>query len=239
SSKTSRGSHIKSLLQVTANEEITTLVGTKEMSDELYLFMATAAGVVKKTATSEFRNAKTKGMQAVRLDEGDSLVSGILTTGKQELLLVSRRGQALRISEEEVRAMGRASRGVAGMKLSEGDELCAAIPVEEGSKILVVTERGTGKRVEFSEFSPHGRGTGGQRVFGNVDGKGEIIGALTVADSDSVMCITSQGTSLRVKVSDISVQGRASSGVKVVDVSEPDYVVAIDKVASDDESENS
>ena len=118
------------------------------------------------------------------------------------------------------------------MKLSEGDELCAAIPVEEGSKILVVTERGTGKRVEFSEFAPHGRGTGGQRVFGNVDGKGEIIGALTVADDDSVMCITSQGTSLRVKADGISVQGRASSGVKVVDVSEPDYVVAIDKVAS-------
>lgn len=238
SSKASRGSHIKSLLQVTANEEITTLVGTKDISDDQYLFMATAAGVVKKTSTTEFRNAKTRGMQAVRLDEGDSLVSGILTTGKQELLLVSRRGQALRISEEEVRAMGRASRGVAGMKLSEGDELCAAIPVTEGSKILVVTEKGTGKRVEFSEFSPHGRGTGGQRVFGNVDGKGEIIGALTVADSDSVICITSQGTSLRVKADVISVQGRGSSGVKVVDVTEPDYVVAIDKVASDDDSEN-
>jgi len=235
--KTSRGSHIKSLLQVTANEEITTVVGTKEIADDQFLFMATANGVVKKTATMEFRNAKTRGMQAIRLDDGDSLVSGLLTSGKQELLLISRRGQALRVSEEEVRAMGRASRGVAGMKLAEGDELCAAIPVVEGAKILVVTEKGVGKRVDFEEFAAHGRATGGQRVFGNVDGKGEIIGALTVADEDSIICITSQGTSLRVKAADISVQGRGSSGVRVVNVEEPDYVVGIDKITGDDSQE--
>ncbi len=231
-SKVSRGSHIKSLLQVSANEEITTIVNLKEFSENTYLFMATANGIVKKTATNEFRNAKARGMQAVRLDDGDTLVSAILSSGSDELLLVSRRGQALRISEEEVRPMGRASRGVAGMKLSEGDELCAAIHVESDSKILVVTEKGIGKRVEFEEFASHGRGTGGQRVFGNVDEKGELIGALTVKDDDNVMCITSQGTSLRVDASKISVQGRSSSGVKVVDITSPDYVVAIDRIAS-------
>lgn len=234
-SKTSRGSHIKSLLAVNANEEITTVVNMKEFSETQYLFMATAGGVVKKTPTYEFRNAKTKGMQAAGLKDGDKLVSAILSTGNDELLLVTRRGQALRISEEEVRSMGRTGRGVIGMKLSAGDEICAAIHVDESSKILVVTEKGIGKRVEFTEFSAHGRGTGGQRIFGNVDEKGEIIGALTIGDEDSVMCITSQGTSLRVEAKEISQQGRASSGVKIVDIVEPDYVVGIDRIAKGEE----
>ena len=234
-SKTSRGSHIKSLLQVTANEDVSAIVGLRDFTEGQYLFMATANGVVKKTPTTEFKNAKSRGMQAVRLDEGDHLVSAIFSSGKDELLLVSRRGQALRISEEEVRPMGRASRGVIGMKLSQGDELCAAIHVEEDAKILVITEKGIGKRVDFEEFSAHGRGTGGQKIFGNVDDKGEIIGALTVKDNDSVMCITGQGTSIRVKAEDISKQGRASSGVKVVDITSPDYVVGIDRIANDEE----
>ncbi len=234
-SKISRGSHIKSLLAVTANEEITTIVSMKEFSEEQYLFMATANGIVKKTMTNEFRNAKAKGMQAVRLDEGDTLVSAVLSSGKDEILLVSRRGQALRISEEEVRPMGRASHGVTGMKLSEGDEICATIHVDTEAKILVITEKGVGKRVEFSDFAAHGRGTGGQRVFGNIDDKGEIIGALTVKDEDSFMCITSQGTSIRVKASDITVQGRAASGIRVVDITDPDYVVGIDKIAAEED----
>ena len=235
-SKTSRGSHIRSFLQITANEEITTVVSLKEFSETQYLFMATSNGVVKKTSTYEFRNAKARGMQAARLDSGDTLVSAILSSGKDELLLVSRRGQALRISEEEVRPMGRAGRGVAGMKLSSGDELCAAIHVEQDAKILVVTEKGIGKRVDFDEFNAHGRGTGGQRVFGNVEDKGEIIGALTVHDSDSVMCITGQGNSIRVEASSISKQGRTSSGVKVADITSPDYVMGIDRIANEESS---
>lgn len=233
-SKTSRGSHIKSLLQVSANEEITTVVSLKEFSESQFLFMATANGIVKKTPTNEFRNAKARGMQAVRLDDGDKLVSAILSSGNDELLLVSRRGQALRISEEEVRPMGRSSRGVNGMRLSSGDELCAAIHVEDNANIFVITEKGVGKRVDFSEFNAHGRGTGGQRVFGNVEDKGEITGALTVHDDDSVMCITSQGTSIRIKASEISKQGRASSGVRVVNINSPDYVVGIDRIAGSD-----
>jgi DNA gyrase subunit A len=234
-SKSSRGSHIKSLLTVNANEEITTIVSLKEFVDNQYLFMATANGVVKKTPTSEFRNAKARGMQAARLDDGDKLVSAILSSGKDELLLVSRRGQALRISEEDVRPMGRGSRGVTGMKLAQGDEMAAAIHVEEDASILVVTEKGAGKRVDFGEFNAHGRATGGQKVFGNIDDKGEIIGALTVKDSDTVMCITSQGISLRVDAASISKQGRSSSGVRVVDISGPDYVVGIDRIANDED----
>ena len=235
-SKTSRGSHIKSLLQVSANEEITITERIRDFSDVEYLFMATANGIVKKTPTSDFRNAKSRGMQAIRLDEGDRLVSTVLSTGNFEIMLISRRGQALRIKEEDVRPMGRSSRGVNGMKLSEGDELCAATPVIPDTEILVITESGFGKRVDFDEFSAHGRGTSGQRIFGNVDSKGEIIGALTVKEDDSIMCITSQGTSLRVELKDISKQGRGSSGVRVVDIQAPDYVIGIDRIASNKEN---
>ena len=237
-SKTSRGSHIKSLLQVSADEEITIVEKIKEFTENEYLFMATANGVVKKTPLSEFRNAKAKGMQAIRLDEGDKLVSTVRSIGSFEIMLVSRRGQALRIKEEDVRPMGRSSRGVSGMKLASGDELCAATPVIPETLMLVITESGYGKRVDFEEFSAHGRGTGGQKVFGDVDGKGEIIGALTVKEDDSIMAITSQGTSLRVEASAISKQGRSSSGVKIVDIEAPDYVVGIDRIANSDDEDS-
>ena len=231
-SKTSRGSHVKSFLAVSANEEITIVERIRDFSETEYLFMATANGIVKKTPTSEFRNAKARGMQAIRLDDGDRLVSTVRSTGKFEIMLISRRGQALRITEEDVRPMGRSSRGVNGMKLSSGDELCAATPVIPDTEILVITESGFGKRVDFDEFSAHGRGTGGQKIFGNVDGKGEIIGALTVKEDDSIMCITSQGTSLRVELKDISKQGRGSSGVRIVNIDAPDSVVGIDRIAN-------
>ncbi|MBD5427911.1 MAG: DNA topoisomerase (ATP-hydrolyzing) subunit A [Treponema sp.] len=234
-SRNSRGSHIKSLLSVSANEEITTIVTMKEFKEDLNVFMATANGVVKKTPITEFANAKTRGIVAIKLEEGDHLVSSIMTTGNDELMLVTRRGQALRITEEDVRPMGRASRGVTGIRLSSGDELAAAICVKSNMNALVITEKGFGKRVDFDEYSAHGRGTGGQKIFGNVEDKGEIIGALAVADSDEVVCMTSQGKTLRVRADSISKQGRASSGVRILEIEAPDYVVGLDRVAKDEE----
>lgn len=235
--KQSRGSHIKSLLKVSPNEDITTTVAIKDFKEDEFLFMATANGVVKKTPTSEFKNAKDRGTTAVRLDDGDTLVSAILTSGNNEVLLVSRKGQALRIEESDVRPMGKTSRGVSGLKLASGDELCSAITIgtEEDARICVITERGIGKRVDPNEFNSHGRGTGGQKIFGNVDDKGEIIGAVCIHDSESLMCLTSQGVSLKVLATAISEQGRAASGTRVVTITEPDYVIGIDKVANEDE----
>lgn len=233
-SRISRGSHIKSLLAVSANEEITTIVNFKEFTEDQFLFMATANGVIKKTCIKEFANAKSRGIGAIKLDPGDRLVSTILTSGNDELVLISRRGKALRIKETNIRPMGRAGHGNKGLKLGEGDELSAAIRVEDSSSILVLTEKGYGKRARFEDYKVHGRGTGGQRVFGNVDNKGEIIGALSVSDKDEIVCMTGQGKTLRVKVSTINVQGPASSGVSVVKVDEPDYLVGLDKIANED-----
>ncbi|MCQ2589102.1 MAG: DNA topoisomerase (ATP-hydrolyzing) subunit A [Treponema sp.] len=233
--KTSRGSNIKGILQVGPDEEITTIVALKEFSEDQYLFMTTAKGVVKKVKTSEFTNAKTRGIIGIKLNDGDKLISAVKTSGNSEVMMVSRCGKALRISEDTVRTMGRASCGIKGMKLAEGDEIAAAVEVKDDSNIILLTEKGYGKRISFEHFSIHGRGTGGQRIFGNTEAKGEIIGALDVKEKDEVVCMTSQGKTLRFKASEIKEQGQGASGVKMVKVTEPDYLVGIDKVQDKDE----
>lgn len=235
SEKAARGAHIKGLLQVGPDEEITTVVSLKEFSDDLFLFMTTAQGVVKKVRSTEFQNAKTRGIIGIKLNDNDKLISAIPTTGDCEVMLISRRGKALRITEDSVRLMGRASCGIKGMKLSEGDEIASAVKVEKDANMILLTEKGVGKRISFDLYSVHGRGTGGQRIFGNTESKGEIIGAINVKDKDEVVCMTSQGKTLRFKATDIKEQGTGASGVNVVRVTEPDFIVGLDKVQADDE----
>ncbi len=235
SEKTSRGAHIKGLLQVGPDEEITTIVSLKEFSDEKYLFMITAQGIIKKVRSTEFANARAKGIIGIKLNSGDKLISAVPTDGNSEIMLISRRGKGLRISENTVRSMGRATCGIKGMKLTEGDEIAAAVPIQEDSNMILMTEKGYGKRISFDLYSTHGRGTGGQRVFGNTDGKGEIIGAINVKDKDELVCMTSQGKTLRFKATDIKEQGQGASGVTVVKVTEPDFLVGIDKVEDKEE----
>lgn len=250
-SRTSKGSHIKSLLTVSPNEDITAIVSLKDFSDNEYLFMGTAAAVVKKVKTSEFVNAKTRGIVAINLDEGDKLVSALLTKGSDEIVLISRRGQALRTNEENIRAMGRSSRGVSGMKLSSGDELTGLLRVDSANaasndvedqapnkteKMLILSEYGYGKRVDFSEFSSHGRGTGGQKIYTVTEKTGEIVGCVSVLENDDIMCITSQGKSIKLKVSEVRVMGRAAQGVRILNIDKPDFVMGLDRVVKEDEA---
>ena len=222
--------HIKSMIQIGADEEITTVVTLKEFSENQYLFMTTASGVVKRVQTNEFINAKTRGIIGLKLHDGDKLISAVQTDGSSEIILVTRRGKALRFAEDSVRPMGRASAGIKGMKLSEGDEVTGAVIVTDDSTILLLTEKGYGKRVRFEDFNPHGRGTSGQRIFGNTESRGEIIGLISVQDSDEIVCMTSQGKTLRVLAKTINQQGTGSTGVTVVKISEPDFLVGLDKV---------
>ncbi len=237
SSKNSRGGHIKSLLAVDANEEIATVVSLKNFNDTEYLFMATAGGVIKKVPTNDFRNAKTRGIIAINLDEGDKIVSAILTTGKDELILISRKGKGLRITEEQVRPMGRASRGVCGLKLSSEDELTSAVRVTEESSLLLITEYGYGKRTKFDNYNQHSRGTAGQISYGINDKTGEVIAAVSVSEQDEVMCITSLGKTIRSSASGISEQQRASQGVSVIKIDPPDYVIGVDRIVNEEENE--
>ena len=159
-------------------------------------------------------------------------------------MLISRKGQALRTHEEHVRAMGRSSRGVSGMKLSDGDELTGMLRVDTGKdrppekveKMLIISEFGYGKRVDFSEFSSHGRGTGGQKIYTVSDKTGEIVGCVNVFDDDDIMCITSQGKSIKMKVNDIRVMGRSAQGVRLLSIDKPDFVIGLDRIVKEDEA---
>jgi DNA gyrase subunit A len=256
-SRTSKGSHIKSLLTVSPNEDITAIVALKDFNTEPaassgsgavddtgndspvsgggpYLFMGTARGVVKKAAVSEFSNAKTRGIIAIHLDEGDRLVSALLTGGSDEVVLISRKGQALRTGEDQVRPMGRSSRGVSGMKLDNDDELTGLLKVTPEEKMLILSEFGYGKRVDFSEFSGHGRGTGGQRIYTVTEKTGEIVGCVNVQDSEEIMCITSQGKSIKLKVQDIRVMGRSAQGVRILSIDKPDFVIGLDRIVKEE-----
>jgi DNA gyrase subunit A len=205
-----------------------------EGSQGPYLFMGTARGVVKKVAVSEFSNAKTRGIIAIKLDEGDKLVSALLSGGKDEVVLISRKGRALRTHEEHIRAMGRSSRGVTGMKLGNNDELTGVLRVNTEEKMLIISECGFGKRVDYSEFSSHGRGTGGQRIYTVSEKTGEIVGCVSALDDEEIMCITSQGKSIKLKVSSIRVMGRSAQGVKILSIDKPDFVIGVDRIVKEE-----
>jgi DNA gyrase subunit A len=236
-SRAARGAHIKGLLAISPNEEITAIVDFSDFSETEYLLMGTLRGVVKKVATNDFVNAKTRGIIAINLDEGDRLVSACLTHGQDEVVLITRKGQALRMTEKDVRAMGRASRGVCGIKLENADELTAMLRVSADQKMLVLTEYGYGKRVEFDNFNPHSRATHGQMIYCPEDKTGEIVGAITVLDSDDVVVITSQGKTLKIAADSVSIQGKGAKGVRVLNIDKPDFVIGLDKVAKEEEAE--
>ena len=234
-SRAARGTHVRSLLNVSSDEEITAVVRFSEFTDERFLFMATTRGIVKKVRVSDFTNAKTRGITAINIVEGDKLAAAMLTGGEDDLVLVTRNGRGLRIEEGSVRPMGRASRGVQGIRLSGSDELAGAVTVSENTKMFLMTQYGFGKRTDFEELSPHGRGTGGQKVYSVNERTGEVVGVQPVADVDDLVVVTSQGSSIKVKVSQIAAQSRAAGGVRVVNIDRPDFVVGVGRAAADDD----
>jgi DNA gyrase subunit A len=238
-SRYAKGTHVRSLLQISADEEVTAVVSLKDFTPDVHLFMATAKGVVKKVTADQFTNARTRGITAIKLDDGDRLCDAVLTNGDEEMFLVTRRGKGLRFHEDSVRAMGRPSRGVTGIKLSRNDEVSGCVVVTEGEQMLTVTEYGYGKRTPYDEFSAHGRGTGGQIAYGVNDRTGELVDILSVNDESEVMIITSQGQTIKLSAAVIPSQSRSATGVRVVDIKKPDYVVGLDRTAGDQEETES
>ena len=236
-SKTSRGSHIKTLLAISANEEITSVINLTDFSENEFIFMATRRGIVKKVKTSDFTNARTRGIIALNLSSNDRLMSSVLTDGKNEVILISRSGNALRFHEEVVRAMGRNSRGVQGLKLSSNDELIGVLRVSEGEQMFLVSENGFGKRVEYDNFNPHGRGTRGQIAYKTDEKTGEVVGTLSVGEEDDIVCITSQGNSIKLQVETIPSQGRLARGVILVNIEKPDQLVGVARVVNEKDEE--
>ena len=234
-SKTARGQSVKSLLAISTDEEVATVISFKEFSEDIYILMATSRGVVKKVATSKFSNARKKGIISIKLDSMDKVVTAKLTDGNDELIFVTKIGYALRFNEKAIRPMGRATRGVTGIKLSKEDELAGVLKISEGEKMLLVSEYGYGKRIECSNFTPHHRATRGQICYKTSDKTGELVGVISAAKQDDFVCITSQGIMIKIELNDISVQGKAAMGVKVVNINKPDIVVGIARVIKEDE----
>lgn len=229
-SRQARGSHIRSLLAISEDEEITAVVDFNDFSEDEFILMGTLNGVVKKVATKEFANAKTRGIIGISLDEGDRLVSAILTGGSDEVVLLSRKGLALRMAEAQVRQMGRTARGVRGILLQDKDELAAMLRVDSQQSMLIITQNGSGKRVKYDLFSSHSRGTHGQIIYDPDEASGEVIQAVSVQEEDEVMVITSMGKTIKLSVSSVREMGKTARGVRIVNIDPPDFVIGMDKI---------
>jgi DNA gyrase subunit A len=231
--RTAKGKALVNLLPLTEGERITIALNVKDFK-EGFLVMFTKKGIVKKTALKEYSNPRSKGIIAVSLDEGDELIAVKRTTGKNDLIIGTRSGLAARFKEDDVRAVGRTARGVIGIRLSEGDEVVSADVVEEGTSLLTVTEKGLGKRTKPEEYPVHGRGGKGVISIKLTERGGNAVGLLQVKDEDEIVLITNSGKLIRTKADSISVQGRNTQGVKLMDLEADDRIVSIGRVVEEE-----
>lgn len=237
-SRTAKGSNIVNILELREGERITSLVGITGFADNEYLTMVTKNGVIKKTLLSEFEYQRKGGKIAIGLDDDDELLHVVHTGGESDIIIASHEGQAVRFSEQNVRAMGRPARGVRGMTLRDGDYICGTVVVEEGKKILTITEKGKGKRTEFSDFrSMKNRGGTGYAAHNITEDSGKLAGILAVSDDDDVMVITDEGVIIRTGVDSINVYSRTAGGVKVMNVEDDAKIIGIARIENEAELE--
>ena len=236
--RAAKGKAIVNILNVAPGENITAYLPVREFKESYFITMATAQGVVKKSDLMSFSHIRTGGLIAVNLDEGDSLIAARLTDGKTDLFLGTRMGQAIRFHEEEVREMGRTARGVKGIKLDGEDRVVSMETVEEGATILTVTEGGYGKRTEFAEYRGQGRGGSGIINIKITEKNGPVAGIAKVRDTDELMISTSTGKIIRIAMKGVTVIGRNTQGVKLMDVDKDEHITGIASLAEkEDEGE--
>ncbi len=234
--RTGRGIPIVNVLSLGANETITAAVAVPDFDKAAYCSMATRRGRIKRVELPEFSSVRPSGLIAINLDEGDELGWVRLTSGEDDIILVTERGQALRISEKDVRAMGRTAMGVTGIRLRKGDYVASMEVAEPGGYLLVVTTKGYGKRTSLSEYPTKGRATGGvltidKKAFRKI---GEISSARVVQEADHLTIMSSGGVIIRTKVKDISESGHATRGVTLMNLQEGDSVASLARIAQAD-----
>jgi len=235
------GESISALLPLPVVEDAGKEEGDDEVADDVtveassYIFMATANGTVKKTAMQNFARPRSTGLIALSLDETDELVGVSVTTGENDIMLVSSSGKTIRFKESDVRAMGRTAAGVRGIRLGEDAKVVSLIVPQEGSAVLMACENGYGKRTAVEDFPVYGRG--GQGVIGIQvsERNGPVIGAAQVDETDEIILITDQGTLVRTRVTEVSCQGRNTQGVTLIRLTNDEHLVGIERVVEDDE----
>ena len=238
-SRTARGTAIVNLLQLQPEEHVTAVIPIRSFEEEnRYLLMATKKGLIKKTALLAYANVRKTGLLAITLQEDDELIEVRCTDDNQDVFLISAEGESIRFNESDVRATGRTSMGVRGMDLSDDDEVVAMMVEKEGGKMLVISENGYGKRTELEEFRRQSRGGKGVKCYKVTERTGRLIGAKMVCDDNEVLLITTEGIMIRTSVDSISVLGRITSGVKVMNLKEGVTVASFAKVKEDGGEQN-
>lgn len=229
--RNSKGRPIVNLFELQENEKITVVLPIKQFSDDQFIFLATAKGVVKKTALSQYSSTRKMAVIAVTLDEDDYLVGAELTDGNSDIMLFSNAGKAVRFDESSVRATGRSSRGVLGMRLEEGQSIISLIVSKnENAYVLTATENGYGKRTPVVEYTRHGRGTKGMIAIQTSERNGKVVAAVLVDESDEIMLITTDGIVVRTKVAPIRELGRATQGVKLIRIDNDTKLKGVQRV---------
>lgn len=235
-SRTARGTAMVNLLQLQPEEQVTAVINIRKEKTDGYLFMATKRGIVKKTALSEYANIRKTGLQAINLREDDDLIEVKLTNNENDVFLITKNGMCIRFNEKDVRPTGRASMGVIGMTIDDTDEIVAMQLDDQGEQLLIVSENGLGKRTEIKEFTTQHRGGKGVKCYKIVEKTGLVIGAKSVNDNNEIMLITKAGIIIRMAVESISILGRITSGVKLMNVDGDNVIAKIAKVREDDKA---
>ena len=236
-SSNSKGRPIVNLLEL--NDEKVSVVlpiSDEDFQKDLYVFMATANGTVKKTPISDFKNQRKAGIIAVNLVEGDYLIGAAITDGVHDVMLFNDEGKAVRFAEEDVRSMGRTATGVRGMRL-EGDSKVIAMLVaqDEDVTVLTVTENGYGKRTLINDYTRHGRGTKGMISIQTSERNGKVVSALLVNDNDEIILLNSAGKLVRTRVNEIRVLGRNTQGVRLISMDPGVTVIGVERVTENDD----
>jgi DNA gyrase subunit A len=237
-SRSAKGKPIVNLLPLSEGERINAVLPTREFSDDLFVFMATRDGTTKKTALKSFSKARPSGIRAIELVEGNQLVGVELTNGNDDVMLFSDAGKVIRFRESDVRPMGRTARGVRGIRLGPDDKVISLNIVKEGKAVLTATEHGYGKRTPIEEYPLRGRGGQGVIAIRTDARNGKVIGADMVDEDDEIMLISDQGTLIRMSAGEVSVVGRNTMGVKLVNLNEAEHLAGLERVIEYGEDNN-
>ncbi len=234
--RAAKGRPIVNLIEMNREERVTTVVPVKQFDDQHYLVMATRLGTIKKTLLSAYGNPRKAGINAIDLDEGDEMIEAAITDGTQDLILAKRHGKAIRFHEQEVRAMGRTAHGVKAVTLEGDDVVVSMVTVRRDATLLSITERGYGKCSPVEEYRVSHRGGLGIITIKTTDRNGAVVAVKEVVESDQLMIMTSNGQVIRVPVKGISVLGRNTQGVRLINLDDGDQVTDVARVVAEDEN---
>ena len=238
-SRIAKGRPVVNVLDLQDGEQVVAMLPFKEWSDDTYVFFATQSGTVKKTALSQFENVRQSGIKAINIEDGDRLVGASLTTQADDVLVTSAKGYAVRFTEDKARPMGRTAAGVRGINLREGDRLVGMVtfPRDSTATLITVCERGYGKRTALADYPTKNRGGKGVIAIKTTARNGQVSATRIVTEDDHLILISDRGKLIRLRVGEISIQGRATQGVRLMRVDDGEHVAAIERLAEpDDES---